>query len=153
MEDEEKDKTTYQDHMTLGEIAEYDMEMTKDAIKNAKEYRFDSPKKAIMFLGESVKNTMAFLGVPPPYNINSHAHNVFDDLQTKKNIRIERRKRYEGAHLWRNGLYIYQDDVLVAFIGEPLVGGAPPLMPFTRPGFVVVTNARGDLTSKFYTMS
>ena len=58
---------TYQKNMTLEEIAANDLEMTKDAIKNANKYHFgNDTKKAVNFVRECLGKTLVRLGVSHP---------------------------------------------------------------------------------------
>lgn len=144
---------SYQDNMTLDEIASYDEDMVRDAIKNANKYRFTDARKALIFVGECIKNTLEFLGVKNALEMLQKNPAFLDRIQKVGNIRIERRDKYRGENLWRNGIYVYKDDVLATFIGEILKEVPHPLMRYKSDhqfGFVVVTNARVDRTSRFY---
>jgi hypothetical protein len=71
---------------------------------------------------------------PPKQDpINTHYHS--DDQR----IRIENRdNHYRGVDVWRNGVYIYRDDVLVSFVSKPLAY-SHPLLPAEK--VTVITNA------------
>ena len=106
---------TYQDNMTLDEIASYDLEMTKDAIKNANKISFHDNRSAQLFVMACIKATLRSLGLP---DFEKTPVEDLDRLQAERNIKIEHRKRYRGEDEWRSGIYIYKDDVLVSFISE-----------------------------------
>ncbi len=128
--------------MTLDEVAENDLEMLKDAIKNAKRYMFTNPEAAVKFVGRCIVSTLDYLGIPGAYNISGK---MLDRIQKTKKIKIERRSDYQGDDVWRNGFYIYQRDLLVAFISEVLANRKSVLWTPRVQGadqFYVVTNAR-----------
>ena len=139
---------SYQDNMTLDEIAANDLEMAKDAIKNAKKFTFYNPRAAIRFTGECVKATLIRMGLP---NFEKIPQKLLKKIQKEKKIKVEHRARYQGENFWRNGIYIYKDDILVAFISEVLVPNQKPRL-ISLPGrptlgqqeYHVITNARTE---------
>lgn len=155
-------KPTFADVMTLDEIGENDVEMVKDAIKNAKKYRFGTDKmKAIRFVHTCLDNTLRFLGVvvsvPNSHEARERYAAKLDRIMEEKQIRIENRPYYRGADQWRCGIYIYQRDELVAFISdvftERRTEADPVSMKITKEdvGFMVITNARQDDTQRIWT--
>lgn len=155
-------KPTFADVMTLEEIGENDVEMVKDAIKNAKKYRFGTDKmKAIRFVHTCMDNTLRFLGVvvsvPDSRDAKDRYAAKLDRIMEEKRIRIENRNRYRGSDQWRCGIYVYQRDELVAFISdvftERRTNADPITMKIVREdvGFMVITNARMDDTQRIWT--
>lgn len=130
----------YQKDMTLDEIAANDLEMTKDAIKNANRYRFGNMVHAANFSAQCLKSTLEYLGIKNPMDMTGKA---LDRMQKKQRIKIERRNNYKGKDKWRCGWYVYKKDVLVAFISEVLKTKRHPLLinPINQE-WHVITNAR-----------
>ena len=129
-------------NMTLDEAAENDAEMVADAIRNADRYFFKNSQKAQMFVAYCLSRTLESLGFESPERIHSQKKQ-FDRWLKKKGVKIEPRTHYEGEDDWRNGLYVYHRDILVAFISK--------VMPFKRYPYlvngsvdewIVVTNAK-----------
>lgn len=128
-------------NMTLDEVAANDAEMVRDIIKQSKRYAFYTQDKAAAFLMNCIGAALQYLGVPVTEGINPK---FLDRIQETKQIRIETRERYEGAEEWKNGLYIYQKDILVAFISAIM---APVKSKFVltqkhRNHWAVVTNVK-----------
>lgn len=154
---------TYTDKMTLDEIAANDVEMAKDAIKNASRYVFGSDMvKAMLFIRNSVDKTLARLGlhinVPStPEGKRLYAVALDKDMETKK-VRIEHRNHYLGSEVWRCGIYIFQRDELVAFISDILtvrrtdVDRKTMRMMNESTTYMVITNARLDNMQRIFTM-
>lgn len=130
---------SYTDNLTLDELKEFDDSMVDDAIKNANKYDFKTIEAASKFIYDAVCAGLKYAGVKTPPNqdpINTHYYS--DD----KRIRIENRDRtYSGTDVWRNGVYIYRDDVLVSFVSKPLAY-SHPLLPAEM--ITVITNAPVD---------
>ncbi len=165
---DDKDRTTFADKLTLDEIAEKDLEMTKDAIKNANKYNFGTDaKKAVIFIRECVAKTMKWVGVTTPLqrppNCNSreararHAARLDKEMKDMQVV-IEHRNNYRGSDTWRCGLYIYQRDELVAFISDVLTRRRTEVDPISMKigketiGYIVITNARLEDTRRFFDM-
>ena len=156
-------KDTYQKNLTLDEIASNDLEMTKDATKNANKYGFGKDKmKALGFVKDCVDKTLKRLGITvnPPASKEAKAKYAqwLDNEMTMRQIRIEHRNRYRGASAWRCGIYIYQRDELVAFISDVLTQRRTELDPISMKvakeerGYIVITNARLDDTKRIFPM-
>ena len=139
---------TYQDKMTLGEIAENDAEMFDHiVIRNARRVQFTSRKQAHEFMKECLKATIELCGVRNAAEMNPKE---LDAAEQWHGIKIEHRDRYRCDDEWRNGFYIYKHDELVAFTSD--VNGGSRLIYRglgAEPGigvpdrFWVVTSARG----------
>jgi hypothetical protein len=164
---DDKDRTTFADKLTLDEIAENDLNMVKDAIKNANKYHFGHDmKKAVAFIRECLGKTLVRLGVShpaPPGNTRSpealarHAAKI-DREMNERQIRIEHRNQYKGNDMWRCGLYVYQRDELVTFISDVLTQRRTEVDPISMKigketqGFLVITNARLEDTKRIFLM-
>lgn len=163
----EETKPTYTEKLTLAEIAENDLEMVRDAIKNSIRYNFGKDmKKAVMFVRHCMDVTFRRLGMTspqPPTNCISPASRArfaakLDAEMKEKEIRIEQRNKYTGSDLWRCGIYIFQKDVLVCFISDVLTKRTTEANPMTfgigreEIGYMVITNAELDETKKIYVM-
>jgi hypothetical protein len=157
-------KDTYQKNLSLDEIASNDLEMVKDAIKNANKYGFGKDKmKALGFVKDCVDKTLKRLGITvnPPATKEAKARYArwLDNEMAMRQIRIEHRNRYRGASAWRCGIYIYQRDELVAFISDILTQRRTELDPISMKagkettGYIVITNARLDDTKRIFLMS
>jgi hypothetical protein len=65
----------------------------------------------------------------------------------EKNIKMENRQDYSGEDVWKKGIYIYQNDALVAFISNLLADGQVITSGYgSKPinrvgGFYIITNA------------
>jgi len=158
-------KKTYVDKLTLDEIAANDLEMVKEAIKNAKKYSFGhDPKKATAFVRHCLARTLVSLGMShpaPPPNVNSQLAKIrhaakLDKEMREKQIRIENRNKYKGNDAWRNGVYVYQRDELVCFISDVLTVRRTEFDPISQKigneqiGYIVVTNARLEDTKRIF---
>ena len=135
----EHDKTIGE--MTLDEAAANDAEMFKAQIKNAKKYTFTDPKVAIKFVGACIGGTLDYLGIGGSYNIPPK---MLDRIQESKGIIIEHRTNHSGDDIWKNGIYIFQKDILATFISDVFAPkSASSLMPTPIMNqWVVFTNAR-----------
>ena len=126
--------------MTLDEAAENDHEMFRDAVKNTDKYTFMNANHAVKFVAQCIGETLEHLGIKGAYNISDK---MLDRLQKTKQIKVERRGHYDGDDVWRNGLYIYQKDILVSFISDIM---APKksvfLVNMQSDLFYVITNVR-----------
>ena len=157
----------YADKLTLDEVAENDLAMVKDAIKDANRYGFGQDKmKAVAFIRQCVDATLKRLDMTspqPPPNCNSQvARAMFaaklDKEMRNKGIRIEHRNNYKGSDVWRCGIYIFQRDDLVAFISDIFTERRTETDPLTMKvgresiGYMVVTNARLDETKRIFLM-
>lgn len=130
----------YRDNLTLDEIADNDLEMTKDAVKNAKRYTFWNPQEAIRFMGRAIGDTLVYLGIENSLKMTPQ---MLDRIEKTYKIKIERRNRYKDPETWRNGIYIYKDGVIVAFISEVFTPKISPLAISQRPDrWYVITNAK-----------
>ena len=160
-------KKTYADNLTIDEIASNDLEMVKDAIKNAKKYSFGKDmKKAANFVRHCLARTLVSLGLPhpaPPPNVNSYEAKVrhaakLDKAMREKQVKVEHRNKYRGNDMWRCGLYIYQRDELVTFISDVLTQRSTEFDPIAQKigreeiGFIVITNAQLEDTKRIFLM-
>ena len=156
-------KGTYTDKLTIDEIADNDLEMTRDAIKQASKYGFGKDKmKALGFVKDCVDKTLKRLGITvnPPATKEAKAKYAqwLDNEMVMRQIRIEHRNRYRRSDAWRCGIYIYQRDELVAFISDVLTQRRTELDPISMKigkeeiGYIVITNARLDDTKRIFLM-
>ncbi len=157
-------KGTYADKLTLDESASNDIEMVKDAIKNAKKYSFGNDKrKAQIFVKTCLDITLKRLGikVEPPTSREAQIKYAqwLDKAMADRQVRIEHRSKYRGNDMWRRGIYVYQRDELVAFISDILTHRRTEFDPLTMKvgresvGLVVITNARTEDTKRIFLMS
>jgi hypothetical protein len=154
--------TDYRDNLTLGEIGENDLEMVKDAIKNANKYSFKNKQSAMLFIRHCMDCTLLHLGITPPKPTKNQFANkrqaqILDQAMKKANVKIEGRNNYHGNDMWRRGIYIYKDGVLVAFISnvmgtmrEEYGKGKMTLISKGLTEMYVVTNARNDVMGRVY---
>lgn len=156
-------KGTYADKLTIDEYAANDLEMVKEAIENANKYTFGQDKvKALRFIKLCMDATLKRLGItvqPPTSAAERLEYAVtLDKAMRQRQIRIENRNRYQGADIWRCGLYIYQRDELVAFISDVLTERRTEADPITMKilrediGCMVITNANLEDAKKFFVM-
>ncbi len=132
--DKKKDAalSDYRDEMTLDEVAENDLAMTKDAIKNSKRYGFQTAKQAQAFMGRCVQTTLNGCGL---MILEGMPAALVQRKMDSEKIQVESRTRdpnggpgpfYKGDDSWRNGLYIYKKGELAAFISAPMIEGDSP---------------------------
>lgn len=131
----------YREKLTLDEMADNDLEMVKDAVKNCKRYRFNNPDAAAKFHFVAVDATLKYIGLDVLSNM-SPGH--LDNVMARDGIRIEDRQNYKGDDQWRNGLYIYKKGELVAFISSIVHNKPSPFAINRREDWFVFTNAKTD---------
>ena len=135
--------TDYRDNMTLGEMADNDLEMAKVNIKNAKRVRFFKPETAFAFQADCVKATLDRLGL----DISPLTHpKIAQRRMDAKNVRVETREKYKGENQWRCGIYIYQNGELVTFVSSVFLDESGDKSPFEvnrEDEWFVYTNAKG----------
>lgn len=155
----------YTDNMTLDEIKDNDIAMVGDAIKNANRYSFGwNEPRARKFTQHCINMALESLGIRdsrPKSGMSPEAATKFvEQLQksmTNKGIKLEMRRNYQGKDAWRNGMYIYQRSVLVAFISNVLAMGHTELsrdkLAIAKQvvGLFVITNAKLDKTQRIFT--
>lgn len=138
--------------LTLDEAAKVDLDQTYEVIAGAKRYAFADARKAISFVGACVKTVLHSLGIEDPAILNP-ADPIVERMQRERGVHVERRKHYDSSgDVWRNGFYIYKDDELIAFIGEPLQSVPHPLLPFQKDAgmLFVVTNVDPEQRRRVY---
>jgi len=106
---------SYQDKLTLDEIAKNDDDMVRDAIRIAYRYRFQCRDAANRFTVNCFNACMVNLAVTKIKKDKKSGH----FFSHKQQVRCEERTRYQGVDLWRNGIYIYKTDELAYFVGKP----------------------------------
>jgi hypothetical protein len=95
--------------------------------------------KAQKFTAHCIDRTLQRLGVKVT---SLTEEKIAGKIMTTKKVKIESRDYYEGDEKWKNGVYIYHKDVLVAFISEPF-HEKPSFLSLDRSPYVaVVTNVR-----------
>ena len=95
--------------------------------------------KAQRFTAHCIDRTLQRLGV----KVTSQTEEkIAGKILTNKKVKIESRDYYTGDDRWKNGVYIYHRDVLVAFISEP-IHERPSVLALDRSPYVaVVTNVK-----------
>lgn len=153
----------YTDNMTLDEIKDNDLAMVEHAIKNAHRYRFTNQQKAMLFIRHCMDTTLKRLGVnvsPPKDNAARMLYaRTLDKEMKDKDIQIENRSKYRGNDLWRNGIYIFKNGELAAFISnvmgnmrEAYSSKTMKLSSKRLTEIYVITNARTDLIQRVYSV-
>lgn len=137
------DQSDYRDDMTLSEMAENDAYMQAVAIKDAQAYYFINIQEALNFLHKCTKRTMDHIGV----KIRPDSDPRFvDKMLANKKVQVEHRKKYQDDDAWRNGIYIYKDGEMVAFISTVLKrhreGRIKMSIPKQHMEYIIITNAR-----------
>lgn len=163
--EEHEHKKTYADDLTLDEIRDNDIEMVRDAIKNANRYHFGRDmQKASLFVRDCMDRTLKRLGIkvqlPASRTKESLAEYAkrLDKEMHDKQVKIETRRNYTGNDQWRCGVYIYQRDELVAFISDIFTTRRTEFNKETLKitgesvGIVVITNARTDDSKRIFLM-
>ena len=103
------------DDRTLDQIKADDITQLEDLIKKAKDYWFSDIRRAMQFQGEMLFKKLASLKVHVKEGIDPK----FVDQQKKAHgVDIENRRYQDEQDLWRNGIYVYQHGVLVAWISQ-----------------------------------
>jgi hypothetical protein len=152
--------------MTLGEIGENDLAMVEDAIKNANKHIFPTKIHARDFIRQCMDATLNHVGIkvinpPKPGQDSTVFEKWWNEQLKEKNVKIETRKKYQDENMWRNGIYIFKDNVLVAFISNVFMKGTfraghgetmkEKLKTTSHTeGFFVITNALTDNTQRVY---
>jgi hypothetical protein len=139
---------SYQDKITIGEIADNDVEMFDHiVIRNTRKVTFNNEKQALAFMFRCLKAAIKHCGVKDADKMSSI------ELETAEKwhgIKVEHRDYYRADDDWRNGFYIYKKDELVAFTSD--VNGGSRLIYRglgKMPGmgipdlYWVVTNVKG----------
>ena len=131
------------DSRTLDEVAADDYGMAKDAVKNAKRYKFQSnikgSKQATLFIGHCVAKSLGDMGFIVSPDMNPK---MIDRMFKTHKIRIETRDKYSGEDIWRNGTYIFKNDELRVFVSK-MLKRTPGTFDRDRSEYIsVVTNAR-----------
>jgi len=103
------------DDRTLDQIKEDDITQLGDLIKKAKEYWFSDIRKAMQFQGEMLFKKLASLKVHVTEGMDWR---MVDQQRKAQGVDIENRRYQEEHDLWRNGIYVYQHGVLVAWISQ-----------------------------------
>jgi len=109
------------DHRLLSDMRRDDLDALKALLARKQvEHWFPSAQKALEFIGIAL---FSFLDrrlkvkVKPNMVANPGAHKFLDKLLKKNGIKIENRS-YDEEDQWRNGLYVYKNEELAAFIGH-----------------------------------
>ncbi len=136
----------YRDKLTLNDVADNDLEMVKDAVKNAKRYFFEDANQAMAFVGKCVQTTLNHCGL---LILEGMKAELVQKKMDKKKIIVENRSKkwsgqpfYTGEDAWRNGLYIYKSGELVAFISSVSMEKPSPIAINQDLRPFVITNAR-----------
>ena len=136
----------YRDKMTFDEVAANDIEMAKDAIKNANRYFFKDAQQALAFVGKCVQTTLNHCGLLILENMPAE---LVQKKMDKEKIIVENRTKnhfgqpfYAGEDAWRNGLYIYKAGELVAFISSVSMEKPSPIKINQNTNPFVITNAK-----------
>lgn len=154
--------SNYTDEMTLDEISDNDLAMVKDAIKNANKYSFGKNKQqAMAFFKHCMDITLkrCEITVNPPKGTYARElyEKVLDKQMAEGGILIEHRNKYRANDMWRNGLYVFKNGELVAFISNVLLDVKESYSKETFKlskrsiGYFVITNAKTDQTQRIYT--
>jgi hypothetical protein len=155
----------YRDDMTLGDIKSNDTDMLNDAIKGAKRYTFDNILKAKIFVKHCLDITLKRHGIKvnPPRTKNMFVMRRYEQELKKEfdkaKVEIESRghNHYQGADVWKRGIYVFCNGELSAFISNPFKHIQEKhfqnrmMLPESKVvGFYVITNARIDTTQRVY---
>jgi len=110
------------DHRTLADMKRDDIDALK-ALLSRKQYEhwFPSAEKALQFIGIALflfLDKRLKIKVKPNMVANPGAHKFLDKLMRKNGVKVENRAYDEQEDTWRNGLYVYKNEELVAFIGH-----------------------------------
>ena len=128
----EEQRADYRDDLTMDELRENDIEMTKDAIRNAKRYVFRTPRQAQAFVGQCVQMTLNHCGL---MILEGMPAELVQRKMDENKVQVENRTKdphggsgpfYKGGDSWKNGLYIYKKGELVAFVSAPMIENDNP---------------------------
>jgi hypothetical protein len=125
--------------MTLDEVSENDQAMMDDAIKNSNRFAFESPEKAVRFVGGCIGATLIHLGIPLAHKMDPK---MLDTVQESRGIVIEKRQYPPDQDVWKSGIYIYKKDILAAFISEIFVPKKSGVLVNPENVWMVITNAK-----------
>lgn len=133
-----KDKTIGE--MTVAEAAEHDAEMFADSRKTFRRYNFHTKEQARLFFTHCVIQTLIYLGIPK--NVALDDEELERQLQAK-HIKLEHRRHYQTSEDgWRNGIYVYKDDLMVCFISYVMRPSPGELWLPRQNVYFVTTNAK-----------
>ena len=100
------------DDRTLDQIKADDITQLEDLIKKAKDYWFSDIRRAMQFQGEMLFKKLDSLNV----HVKEGMHpKMVEQQQNAQGVQVENRRNTEE---WRKGIYVYQHDVLVAWISQ-----------------------------------
>ena len=121
---------------TLGDINRIDRDNFDYLIKNAKTYRFDSPKQAQLFMGRCVDKILRKCGVKIKPSMDG---NRIGRMMASRAIKVEHRVYNDKEELERSqkdkdsprqtGLYIYSKKEIAAFVSSPFQHDGAIIMP------------------------
>ena len=124
--DPEAEDSDYRDKMTRDELAGNDHEMAKIAIRDSRAYYFDLKfdlrtglldiRVPMAFIGRCIQMTHNRCGI---MILEGMDERTIKKLLKKSNVQTETRDFYKGENMWRNGVYIFKDGELAAFISTP----------------------------------
>lgn len=145
----EAQKSDYRDKMTFDEIKENDLAMAEDAMKNSKPHSYPSLNQAMAFRAECYRAAIRHCcgadiggGMSPEL-----AQKMMDKAKVVPEARVKDRHGgpggfYKGEDIWRNGVYIFKDGVLVAFISEPIIETPSQFAVDRSKKYTIHTNAK-----------
>ena len=137
MNDYDGDQTIGQ--MTIEESALNDADMFNQMEKDFKKFTFRTTAEAVKFVGRCVGESLEYLGVHHAEKIHPQ---FLDTIQNVQGIRIETRDHYRGKDLWRNGIYLYKQDIMVRFISSILTDKHKLVIYPGTDHFYIITNCR-----------
>ena len=129
------------DNRTLADIWSDDAAMTDDAIKNAKKYNFGNDhKKAQAFIGDCLDKTLKRCGL----TISPHMKPKMASMLMKRHrVKIESRNKFKTQEdAWKNGIYVFKKNELVAFISQMFVYKPGRFKIDQNRYIAVITNAK-----------
>jgi len=111
---------------TLGDLNDLDRDNFDNLMRNAKTYRFETPKEAQNFMGVCVDKALRKCGVKINPSMDGHR---IGRLMTSRQAKVEHRvyddkEEYDlcnrtGKTPYQTGLYIYSRKEIAAFVSSP----------------------------------
>lgn len=136
----------YRDKLTFDEVILNDEEMAKYAVKNSEPKEFRLEEMAKMYRRVCVKMTLERCGVT---YIKGMPPDRYQKKMDAAKIVVENREKdpwgrpfYKGENAWRNGVYVFKNGELVAFISIPQEEIPSQFAINRKKRWIVHTNAK-----------
>jgi hypothetical protein len=125
------------DHRTLDQIKADDIGQLEDILKQAKEHWFNDVRHAMHFQGEMLFKELRRHGVTVREGMDWR---LVDRQLNAQHVRVENRDYEQEEDKWREGIYIYKHDELIAWIQK--IQAVKKSILNIYPEYLVKTNVK-----------